>query len=278
VVLNNGFKIGANVCKGRRQRSESGDRWRLKSVVAGRCGCLCVGRRGSALNADETEECLQMPPTLMSSAHDISTCLLSDRSTMEYNTHRELYIHDLHVHATMQSPHDWRSGVHTGVLVRGQRLWCLQVCSATLLRLELNKHRPLQTTQRLPLDLQYDTQVQLLLGKVFSWNFNIFHLDTLTFGRPLLCLCLHLFNKHNLLRQFTLDINRLSHFFCLIEEGYHCSNPYHNAVHAADVTQAMNCFITESKVCIDTTVSLFSCLTVVERLSCLLCELLCPAV
>ena len=34
-----------------------------------------------------------------------------------------------------------------------------------------------------------------------------------------------------------------------IESGYHRANPYHNAVHAADVTQAMNCYINEQKVC-----------------------------
>ena len=34
----------------------------------------------------------------------------------------------------------------------------------------------------------------------------------------------------------------------MIEDGYHRSNPYHNAVHAADVTQAMNCFLLETKV------------------------------
>ena len=34
----------------------------------------------------------------------------------------------------------------------------------------------------------------------------------------------------------------------LIEDSYHNSNPYHNAVHAADVTQAMHCFLKENKV------------------------------
>ena len=32
-----------------------------------------------------------------------------------------------------------------------------------------------------------------------------------------------------------------------MEDGYH-QNPYHNAVHAADVTQAVNCFMLETKV------------------------------
>jgi hypothetical protein len=34
----------------------------------------------------------------------------------------------------------------------------------------------------------------------------------------------------------------------LVEEGYHSSNPYHNAVHAADVAQAMHCYLKEGKV------------------------------
>lgn len=34
----------------------------------------------------------------------------------------------------------------------------------------------------------------------------------------------------------------------LIEEGYHSTNPYHNSIHATDVTQAMHCFLQEEKV------------------------------
>lgn len=33
-----------------------------------------------------------------------------------------------------------------------------------------------------------------------------------------------------------------------IEEGYHSTNPYHNSIHATDVTQAMHCFLQENKV------------------------------
>jgi len=35
-----------------------------------------------------------------------------------------------------------------------------------------------------------------------------------------------------------------------VENGYHRANSYHNAVHATDVTQAMNCYINEQKVCV----------------------------
>ncbi|KAK6629518.1 hypothetical protein RUM43_003335 [Polyplax serrata] len=34
----------------------------------------------------------------------------------------------------------------------------------------------------------------------------------------------------------------------LIEEGYHSTNPYHNSIHATDVTQAMHCFLQVKKI------------------------------
>lgn len=34
----------------------------------------------------------------------------------------------------------------------------------------------------------------------------------------------------------------------LFEQGYHDTNPYHNSVHATDVTQAMHCFIQEKSI------------------------------
>jgi high affinity cAMP-specific 3',5'-cyclic phosphodiesterase 7 len=34
----------------------------------------------------------------------------------------------------------------------------------------------------------------------------------------------------------------------MIQEDYRSLNPYHNAVHAADVTQAMYCYLQEPKV------------------------------
>ncbi|CAL1534445.1 unnamed protein product, partial [Lymnaea stagnalis] len=33
-----------------------------------------------------------------------------------------------------------------------------------------------------------------------------------------------------------------------VEDNYHESNPYHNAIHAADVTQSMHCYLQEKKV------------------------------
>jgi cAMP-specific phosphodiesterase 4 len=61
-------------------------------------------------------------------------------------------------------------------------------------------------------------------------------------------LCVHLFHWYGLLDHFNLDVVRVWKLFSLIEEGYHSTNPYHNSIHATDVTQAMHCFLQESKI------------------------------
>ncbi|PWA27606.1 hypothetical protein CCH79_00000047 [Gambusia affinis] len=47
------------------------------------------------------------------------------------------------------------------------------------------------------------------------------------------------------IKQVTDDSN--THVEGMVQEDYHSHNPYHNAVHAADVTQAMYCYIKETK-------------------------------
>lgn len=44
------------------------------------------------------------------------------------------------------------------------------------------------------------------------------------------------------------SLNVVFWFLVLVQEDYHNQNPYHNAVHAADVTQAMHCYLREPKV------------------------------
>uniref|UniRef100_A0A336MZQ1 Phosphodiesterase n=1 Tax=Culicoides sonorensis TaxID=179676 RepID=A0A336MZQ1_CULSO len=91
-------------------------------------------------------------------------------------------------------------------------------------------------------------QVQCILDHVGNWRFNAFTLETVTGGRSLPVLCVHLFHWYGLLDHFNLDVVRVWKLFSLIEEGYHSTNPYHNSIHATDVTQAMHCFLQEKKI------------------------------
>lgn len=114
-----------------------------------------------------------------------------------------------------------------------------------------------------------------MLEKVGNWNFDIFLFDRLTngesaeaarmihlldknggeifpllppSGNSLITLTFHLLNQYGLVELFQLDRVKLWRFLVMVQEDYHSDNPYHNAVHAADVTQAMYCFIREPKV------------------------------
>ncbi|MEE6463861.1 hypothetical protein FKM82_006079 [Ascaphus truei] len=97
------------------------------------------------------------------------------------------------------------------------------------------------------LDDDYNGQAKCMLEKVGNWNFDIFLFDRLTNGNSLVTLTFHLLSQHGLIEHFHLDMVKLRRFLVMVQEDYHSQNPYHNAVHAADVTQAMYCYLKEPK-------------------------------
>ncbi|XP_052752690.1 dual specificity calcium/calmodulin-dependent 3',5'-cyclic nucleotide phosphodiesterase 1C-like isoform X2 [Galleria mellonella] len=96
-------------------------------------------------------------------------------------------------------------------------------------------------------DLQLG-QVQCILNQSVLWKFNAFTLENVSGGRCLPVLCVHLFHIYGLISYFNLDAAKAWKLFSLIEEGYHSTNPYHNSIHAADVTQAMHCFLQQKQI------------------------------
>ncbi|KAG2467395.1 PDE7B phosphodiesterase, partial [Polypterus senegalus] len=97
------------------------------------------------------------------------------------------------------------------------------------------------------LDGDYLGQAAHMLSKVGTWSFDMFLFDRLTNGNSLVTLLCHLFNVHGLIEHFQLDMVKLHRFLVTVQEDYHSQNPYHNAQHAADVTQAMHCYLKEPK-------------------------------
>ncbi|CAG9558210.1 unnamed protein product [Danaus chrysippus] len=112
-------------------------------------------------------------------------------------------------------------------------------------------------------DLQLG-QVQCILDQSMTWKFNAFALENVSgvlfsrcrwylqlvfdAGRCLPVLCVHLFHVYGLISHYQLDAACAWKLFSLIEEGYHSTNPYHNSIHAADVTQAMHCFLQQNQI------------------------------
>ncbi|XP_038665419.1 high affinity cAMP-specific 3',5'-cyclic phosphodiesterase 7A isoform X3 [Scyliorhinus canicula] len=97
------------------------------------------------------------------------------------------------------------------------------------------------------LDDNYSGQAMCMLEKDGSWNFDIFLFDRLTNGNSLVTLAFHLFKYHGLVEHFHLDLVKLRRFLVMVQEDYRSNNPYHNAIHAADVTQAMHCYLKDVK-------------------------------
>ncbi|KAL7753955.1 3',5'-cyclic-nucleotide phosphodiesterase [Sorochytrium milnesiophthora] len=99
--------------------------------------------------------------------------------------------------------------------------------------------------------LQADLAAQAAIAKCFesleSVDFDVFELDALSSGHPLYHVGMHTFEQHNLLNTFHIKRATLQRFLLKIESGYLACNPYHNAIHAADVTAAMNYSITRPR-------------------------------
>ncbi|XP_072045778.1 uncharacterized protein [Amphiura filiformis] len=98
------------------------------------------------------------------------------------------------------------------------------------------------------LDSRYNGQITQLLNRLNHWDFNIFHLHQVTGAHSLRNVIMHLFHQYDLIRHFNLDPLSVHRTAVLIETGYHSNNPYHNALHAADVTQAMHCYLQEKQI------------------------------
>uniref|UniRef100_A0A3Q2YQJ2 3',5'-cyclic-AMP phosphodiesterase n=1 Tax=Hippocampus comes TaxID=109280 RepID=A0A3Q2YQJ2_HIPCM len=96
-------------------------------------------------------------------------------------------------------------------------------------------------------DSDYLGQAAHMLSKVSSWDFDVFLFDRLTNGNGLVTLMCHLFNVYGLVQHLQLDVVKLHRFLSMVQSDYHSQNPYHNAVHAADVIQAMYCYLQETK-------------------------------
>ncbi len=87
-------------------------------------------------------------------------------------------------------------------------------------------------------------------------------------GNSLITLTFHLLNQYGLVELFQLDMVKLWRFLVMVQEDYHSDNPYHNAVHAADVTQAMYCYMREPIVSLwkETLMGLFGLKKYLEQL------------
>uniref|UniRef100_H3A4S4 Phosphodiesterase n=1 Tax=Latimeria chalumnae TaxID=7897 RepID=H3A4S4_LATCH len=76
------------------------------------------------------------------------------------------------------------------------------------------------------------------------WYFDVFALNTASEDRALKTVFFELLTKYELNSRFKIPVTFLMSFLNALESGYgKYKNPYHNHIHAADVTQTIHCFL-----------------------------------
>ncbi|ORY53833.1 HD-domain/PDEase-like protein [Rhizoclosmatium globosum] len=106
---------------------------------------------------------------------------------------------------------------------------------------------PKPTVQHYPISLQ-ETRVFELLKNIDDSNFDVATVETESDGRVLFYVGYYLFAKHDLLSRHKIPEATFRNWLMRIEAGYRGNNPYHNAIHAADVAHSMNYYITRTRI------------------------------
>ncbi|KAH9362747.1 hypothetical protein HPB48_001156 [Haemaphysalis longicornis] len=79
------------------------------------------------------------------------------------------------------------------------------------------------------------------LLKANDWCFDVFNVNEVANGQVLRYLTYELFGRYGIVHKFKISSAALENFISAVEQGY-CKykNPYHNNLHAADVTQTVH--------------------------------------
>ncbi|KAM8934477.1 dual specificity calcium/calmodulin-dependent 3',5'-cyclic nucleotide phosphodiesterase 1A [Pelodytes ibericus] len=92
--------------------------------------------------------------------------------------------------------------------------------------------------------LTYPSTVIASLKDVDQWSFNVFSLNEASGDHALKFMVYELFTRYDLINRFKIPVACLVSFVEALEVGYSkYRNPYHNLVHAADVTQTVHYII-----------------------------------
>ncbi|KAM9439194.1 dual specificity calcium/calmodulin-dependent 3',5'-cyclic nucleotide phosphodiesterase 1C isoform 1-T1 [Clarias gariepinus] len=92
--------------------------------------------------------------------------------------------------------------------------------------------------------LSYPPSVITVLKHIDKWTFDVFALNESSGEHGLKFIFYELLTRYDLISRFKIPISALVSFVEALEVGYSKhKNPYHNLIHAADVTQTVHCLM-----------------------------------
>ncbi|VBB27931.1 unnamed protein product [Acanthocheilonema viteae] len=90
-------------------------------------------------------------------------------------------------------------------------------------------------------------EIAALMENLNSWSFDCFRLNEVSEGHALKYVGLELFNRYRFLDRYKIPVQKLENYIGALEVGYSKhNNPYHNIVHAADVTASSHFMISQT--------------------------------
>lgn len=97
------------------------------------------------------------------------------------------------------------------------------------------------TGEKLPqygVETPYEEDLGKCLMLIDNWGIDIFRIGELSNGRPLTCVAYTTFSNRDLLTAMNIPTKTFITFMMTLEDHYCKDNPFHNSLHAADVTQS----------------------------------------
>ncbi|XP_051163144.1 cAMP-specific 3',5'-cyclic phosphodiesterase isoform X5 [Leptopilina boulardi] len=97
------------------------------------------------------------------------------------------------------------------------------------------------TGERVPVhgvETPHEEQLGKLLSDIDKWGIDIFRIGELSNNRPLTCVAYTVFQSRDLLNSLAIPPKTFVTFMMTLEDHYVKDNPFHNSLHAADVTQS----------------------------------------
>ncbi|XP_019884770.1 cAMP-specific 3',5'-cyclic phosphodiesterase isoform X5 [Camponotus floridanus] len=97
------------------------------------------------------------------------------------------------------------------------------------------------TGERVPVhgvETPHEEDLGKLLSDIDKWGIDIFRIGELSNNRPLTCVAYTAFQSRDLLKSLAIPPKTFVTFMMTLEDHYVKDNPFHNSLHAADVTQS----------------------------------------
>lgn len=97
------------------------------------------------------------------------------------------------------------------------------------------------TGEKLPLhgiETPFEEELGKSLIMIDQWGIDIFRIGELSNGKPLTCVAYTTFSSRDLLKTLNIPPKTFITFMMTLEDHYVKENPFHNSLHAADVTQS----------------------------------------